>query len=84
MQWHWNSQPTGQTVQSLTTVDNYYINEQISRNPRRVAHCRVSSLVMVCRRSFAAKTNLVAIETALGFDRLFLEMSTHPQSFPKV
>ena len=41
------------------------INEQISRNPRRVAHCRVSSLVMVCRRSFAAKANLLAIETAL-------------------
>ena len=40
-------------------------NEQISRNPRRVAHCRVSSLVMVCRRSFAAKANLLAIETAL-------------------
>ena len=37
-------------------------NEQISRNPRRVAHCRVSSLVMVCRRSFAVKTNLVAID----------------------
>ena len=31
-------------------------NEQTSRNPRRVAHCRVSSLVMVCRRSFAAKS----------------------------
>ena len=92
------------------------VNEQISRNPRRVAHCRVSSLVMVCRRSFAAKANLLAIETArvtrrqqsadhnrdkvcqvgvtvntsslvaiaLGFDRLFLEMSTHPQSCPKV
>ena len=109
------------------------MNEQISRNPRRVAHCRVSSLVMVCRRRFAAKANLdgrgpssrgtgedgprpskanlLAIETALltrrqqsadhnrdkvcqvgvtvntsslvaialGFDRLFLEMSTHPQ-----
>ena len=40
-------------------------NEQISRNPRRVAHCRVSSLVMICRRSFAAKANLFAIETAL-------------------
>ena len=70
---------------------------------------------MVCRRSFAAKANLLAIETALltrrqqsadhkdkvcqvgvtvntsslvaialGFDRLFLEMSTHPQSCPKV
>ena len=34
------------------------INEQISRNPWRVAHCRESSLVMVCRRSFAAKANL--------------------------
>ena len=31
-------------------------------NPRRVAHCRVSSLVMVCRRSLA---NLLATETAL-------------------
>ena len=30
-----------------------------------VAHCRVSSLVMVCKRSFAAKANLFAIETAL-------------------
>ena len=40
-------------------------NEQISRNPRRVAHCRVSTLVMVCRRSFAAEANLLAIETAL-------------------
>ena len=40
-------------------------NEQTSRNPRRVAHCRVSSLVLVCRRSFAAKANLLAIETAL-------------------
>ena len=44
---------------------NERTNEQISRNPRRVAHCRVSSLVMVCRRSFAAKANLLAIETAL-------------------
>ena len=41
------------------------MNEQISRNPRRVAHCRVSSLVIVCRKSFAAKANLLAIETAL-------------------
>ena len=40
-------------------------NEQISQNPRRVAHCRVSSLVMAFRRSFAAKANLLAIETAL-------------------
>ena len=24
-------------------------NEKTSQNPRRVAHCRVSSLVMVCR-----------------------------------
>ena len=39
-------------------------NEKTSQNPRRVAHCRVSSLVMVCRRSFAAKANLLAIETA--------------------
>ena len=43
---------------------NERTNEQISRNPRRVAHCRESSLVMVCRRSFAAKANLLAIETA--------------------
>ena len=28
-------------------------------------HCRVSSLVIVCRRSLAAKANLLAIETAL-------------------
>ena len=41
------------------------MNEQTSRNPRRVAHCRVSSIVLVCRRSFAAKANLLAIETAL-------------------
>ena len=40
-------------------------NEQISQNPRRVAHCRVSSLLMVFIRSFAAKANLLAIETAL-------------------
>ena len=70
---------------------------------------------MVCRRSFAAKANLFAIETALltrrqqsadhnrdkvcqvgvtvntekvaialGFDGLFLEMSTHLQSCPAV
>ena len=44
---------------------NERVNEQISRNPRRVAHCRFSSLVLVCRRSFAAKANLFAIETAL-------------------
>ena len=44
---------------------NERTNEQISRNPRRVAHCRVSTLVMVCRRSFAAEANLLAIETAL-------------------
>ena len=42
------------------------INEQISQNPRRVARCRLSSLVMVCRRSFAAKDNpLLAIQIAL-------------------
>ena len=41
------------------------VNEQILHNPRRVAHCRVSSLVMVCRRSFVAKANLFAIKTAL-------------------
>ena len=35
-------------------------NEQPSRNPRRVAHCRFSSLV-----SFAAKASLLAIETTL-------------------
>ena len=40
-------------------------NEQISRNPRRVVHCTVSSLVMVFRRSFAAIANLLAIEIAL-------------------
>ena len=45
-------------------------NEQISRNPRRVAHCRVSSIVLVCRRSFATKANLLAIETALLNRRL--------------
>ena len=39
--------------------------EQISQNPRRVAHCKVSSLVMVCKRSLAAKASLLAIETAL-------------------
>ena len=36
-------------------------NEQTSRNPRRVAHCRVSYLVMGFRRCFAAKANLLAI-----------------------
>ena len=41
------------------------MNEQISQNPRRVAHRRVSSLVMAFRRSFAAKANLLAIETQL-------------------
>ena len=46
------------------TATNINENEQISQNPRRVAHCKVSSLVMVCKRSFAA-TNLLAIETAL-------------------
>ena len=44
---------------------NERTNEQISQNPRRVVHCRVSSLVIVCRRSFAARANLFAIETAL-------------------
>ena len=44
---------------------NELVNELISQNPRRVAHYRVSSLVIVCRRSFAAKANLFAIETAL-------------------
>ena len=39
-----------------------HYNEKTSQNPRRVAHCRVSSLVMVCRRSLA---NLLATETAL-------------------
>ena len=70
---------------------------------------------MVCRKSFAAKASLFAIETvlltrrqqsadhnrdkvcqvgvtvntekvaiALRFDRLFLKMSTHPQSCPTV
>ena len=42
------------------------MNEQISQNPRRFAHCRLNSLVMVCRRSFAAiRANLFAVETAL-------------------
>ena len=41
---------------------NERTNEKTSQNPRRVAHCRVSSLVMVCRRSLA---NLLATETAL-------------------
>ena len=44
---------------------NERTNEQISQNPRRVAHCRVSSLVITFRRSFAAKANLLAIETVL-------------------
>ena len=59
-----------------TTIVNYSIhvgtvtrtNERISRTlgvEHRCKHCRVSSLVMVCRRSFAAKANLFAIETAL-------------------
>ena len=50
---------------SLDRMNERMTNEQISRNPRRVARCRVSSLVMVCRRSFAANANLLAIETAL-------------------
>ena len=54
---------SGNYIQSFLLIANN--NEQISRNPWRVAHCRVSSLVMVCRRSFAAKANLLAIETAL-------------------
>ena len=43
---------------------NERTNEQISQNPRRVAR-RVCSLVMAFRRSFAAKANLLAIETVL-------------------
>ena len=50
--------------------------EQISQNPRRVAHCKVSVLVTVCRRSFAAKANLLAIETALLTRR---QQSAEPQ-----
>ena len=38
-------------------------NEQISQNPRRNAHCKISFLVTVCRRSFAAKANLLALLT---------------------
>ena len=52
------------TLLSCSAVDrqNERTNEKTSQNPRRVAHCRVSSLVMVCRRSLA---NLLATETAL-------------------
>ena len=46
---------------SLKLMENS-LNEQNSQNPRCVAHCRVSSLVMAFRRSFAAKANLLAIE----------------------
>ena len=46
----------------VNTVPGDRMNEKTSQNPRRVAHCRVSSLVMVCRRSLA---NLLATETAL-------------------
>ena len=52
------------------------VNEQISQNPRRVAHCKVSVLATVCRRSFAAKANLLAIETALLTRR---QQSAEPQ-----
>ena len=55
---------------------NYEVNEQISQNPRRVARCKVSVLVTVCRRSFAAKANLLAIETALLTRR---QQSAEPQ-----
>ena len=47
-------------LSTVTLAHAPRVNEQISQNPRRVAHCRVSSLVMVCRRSFAAKANLLA------------------------
>ena len=56
---------TGVATGSTNSYHKILINEQISRNPRRVTHCRVNSLVMVCRRSYAAKANLLAIETAL-------------------
>ena len=51
---------TGEFI--ICTTQGQYFNEKTSQNPRRVAHCRVSSLVMVCRRSLA---NLLATETAL-------------------
>ena len=47
----------------IALVKTVKMNEQISQNPRRFAHCRLSSLVMVCRRSFAAKANLLALLT---------------------
>ena len=50
-----NDKPSTVTLTHAPWVNNSK-NEQISQNPRRVAH-----LVMVCR---AAKANLLAIETA--------------------
>ena len=43
------------------------INEQISQNPRRVAHCRVSSLVIWLSElgALQLKPNLLTIETVL-------------------
>ena len=52
----------GQCVFDSAAVPDFSVNEKTSQNPQRVAHCRVGSLVMVCRRSLA---NLLATETAL-------------------
>ena len=61
----WRSRSCLSCGVEVNAVPDDRMNEKTSQNPRRVAHCRVSSLVMVCRRSFAAKANLLAIETAL-------------------
>ena len=47
---------------STNTMNGFH---EPSAFEHRCKHCRVSSLVMVCRKSFAAKADLFAIETAL-------------------
>ena len=42
-----------------------YLCSSMDRMNERMKYCRVSYLVMVCRRRFAAKASLLAIETAL-------------------
>ena len=58
----WRSRSCLSCGVEVNAVPDDRMNEKTSQNPRRVAHCRVSSLVMVCRRSLA---NLLATETAL-------------------
>ena len=44
-------------VENTCTVRicGYYNNEQISQNPRRVAHCRVSSLVLAIKTALLTR-----------------------------